>query len=89
MDCGLACPAGFSGPDVVAIGKKRIQALLFFCPLRFRLFLQNCDFMFLATLASSVTMSSALDVELVLLSLQRFSLSVSGIENVLNGNLRI
>ena len=51
--------------------------LLFFGPLRLRLFLQNCGFMFLATFASSVTMSSALDVELVLLSLHCFSLSVS------------
>ena len=78
LDCGSACLAGFYGPDVVAIGKKECKLFSSFAHWDLDFFLlQNCDFMFLATLASSVTMSSALDVELVLLSLHCFSLSVS------------
>ena len=76
-------------PDLTLLQLERKEnKLFFFWPIEIKtFFLQNCDFMFLATLASSVTMSSALDVELVLLSLHSFSLSVSGIENV--SNLRI
>ena len=48
LDCGLACLAGSSGPDVVAIGEK--NAISFFGPLRFRLFLAELWFYFFGNL---------------------------------------